>query len=69
MLNNRSEIVPFIAGMVVSALAILILLFLFTTAHAGEKTYGDVVGIAVSNYDGDTLTIDIPGMPPIMARR
>ena len=35
--------------------------------ESSEKTYGDIVGVLyVSNYDADTITVDIPSYPPIV---
>lgn len=30
------------------------------------KDYGDATAIFISNYDGDTITVDIKGYPPIV---
>lgn len=35
-------------------------------AWAGERTYGDMVGMVVSVYDGDTMTVTIPDVPAIL---
>jgi len=33
---------------------------------AGQTTYGDIAGaIYVKNYDGDTITVDLPGVHPL----
>lgn len=37
-------------------------------AGAGQKTYGDIQGIVVSNHDGDTIKIDISGWPDIIGK-
>lgn len=31
-----------------------------------QKTYGDVTAVILSNYDGDTLTVNIPEYPPVV---
>lgn len=42
-------------------------LFLFSCiCWAGERTYGDMTATVVSVYDGDTMTVTIPGVPAIM---
>jgi endonuclease YncB( thermonuclease family) len=66
MLFERKELGPFAFGFLVGVAVGILIIGFAQLAYAGEKTYGDVVGIAVKNYDGDTLTIDIPGMPPII---
>jgi len=45
-----------------------ITLFFACLADGGEKTYGDVQGIVVSNHDGDTITIDVPEWPDIIGK-
>ena len=51
------------------------LIFLLTIAflcvisisQAADKIYGDLYGVTfVKNYDGDTITFDIPYLPPIV---
>ena len=51
-----------------STLVLLSLVLLPSLAQAGakEKTYGDVTAVIVSNYDGDTLTVNIPEYPPVI---
>ena len=47
-------------------LSLLIPFFITFPALAGEKTYGDLTATVVSIYDGDTMTVTIPDVPPIM---
>lgn len=47
-------------------LSLLVLLLVCVPALAGEKTYGDLTGIIVSVHDGDTMTVSIPGVPPLL---
>ena len=49
----------------------LLLLFFSWNAVAREnkKTYGDLAGVLYrSNYDGDTVRFDIPGVHPLLGR-
>lgn len=48
-------------------ITIIILLFPFT---ASAKSYGDFEGAKyVRNYDGDTITFNLPGYPPIIGKK
>jgi len=39
----------------------------YTSCIAADKNYGTFTGVTVlSNYDGDTLTVNIPGVPDII---
>jgi micrococcal nuclease len=50
--------------------AITILAVVCAGSFAGEKLYGSiVVQSIVSNYDGDTFTVDIPQWPSIIGDR
>ena len=43
-----------------------LLLLASTNVFAAEKNYGTFTNVTVlSNYDGDTLTVNIPGVPDI----
>jgi len=44
------------------------LIFLCSSIQAGTPTYGDVRCEFVRNYDGDTLTVNIPGYPDILGK-
>ena len=47
---------------------ILIPLLLVSPAHA--KSFGDYVGaIYIRNYDGDTITFNLPGLHPIIGEK
>ena len=48
-------------------LVFLILPFLLSSTISFGKSYGDYHGaIYVSNYDGDTITFNLPGLHPII---
>lgn len=47
-------------------LCLLISFFISCPVMAGEKTYGDLSGTVVSVHDGDTMTVSIPGVPPLL---
>lgn len=48
------------------ATAATLVLLAFTSVFAAEKNYGTFTNVTVlSNYDGDTLTVNIPGVPDI----
>ncbi len=52
----------------VIGLAILHFLLLAPTAHA--KSFGDYAGaIYIRNYDGDTITFNLPGLHPIIGEK
>ena len=47
---------------------VLSLIFLSSPAHA--KTFGDYEGaVYVRNYDGDTVTFNLPGLHPIIGKK
>ena len=49
---------------------VLILLLLFLPALSFSKDYGDYQGaVYVSNYDGDTIKFDLPGLHPIIGNK
>ena len=49
---------------------ISILLLLFLPALSFSKDYGDYQGaVYVSNYDGDTIKFDLPGLHPIIGKK
>ena len=51
-------------------LAFLILPFLFSPTISFAKSYGDIQGaIYVRNYDGDTITFNLPGLHPIIGEK
>ena len=47
-------------------LSLLIPVFVVFPVMAGERTYGDLTATVVSVYDGDTMTVTIPDMPPLL---
>ena len=48
-------------------LSFLILPFLFFPTISFAKSYGDIYGaVYVRNYDGDTITFNLPGLHPII---
>lgn len=50
-------------------LTLVIALFFCFTAHAAEKVYTqDFVATIVSIYDGDTITVDIDGLPEVFSK-
>ena len=46
--------------------SLIIPFFVVFPALAGEKTYGDLTGTVVSVHDGDTMTVTIPDVPPLL---
>jgi len=51
-------------------IALLILPFLLSPALATAKDYGDYQGaIYLSNYDGNTITFNLPSLHPIIGQR
>ena len=49
---------------------VLILLLLFLPTLSFSKDYGDYQGaVYVSNYDGDTIKFDLPGLHPIIGNK
>jgi endonuclease YncB( thermonuclease family) len=47
-------------------LAIIVFLVLYLPVQAMESEYGSTMATVVSIYDGDTLTVDISGWPPVI---
>ena len=48
-------------------LTIVILSFLSLPSHALAKSFGDYKGaVYLRNYDGDTITFNLPGLHPII---
>ena len=48
-------------------LCLILTLFSYTPVISREGNYGNFYNVKViSNYDGDTLTVDIPDVPPII---
>ncbi|MBV5347173.1 thermonuclease family protein [bacterium] len=55
--------------MKIAGLLLLSMLLLCTTVNAKEKTYGNFTSIAfVDNYDGDTITVNINGIPALFGK-
>ena len=51
-------------------LAFLILPFLLLPSYSLAKSFGDYEGaIYVRNYDGDTVTFNLPGLHPIIGEK
>ena len=51
-------------------LAFLILPFLLLPSYSLAKSFGDYKGaIYVRNYDGDTITFNLPGLHPIIGEK
>jgi micrococcal nuclease len=51
-------------------LAFLVLLFFALPSCSISKSYGNFQGaIYVRNYDGDTITFDLPGLHPIIGEK
>ena len=51
-------------------LIVLILFFLTTTSSHSEQSFGDYEGaIYVRNYDGDTITFNLPNLHPIIGKK
>ena len=51
-------------------LAFLILPFLLLPSYSIAKSFGDYEGaIYVRNYDGDTITFNLPGLHPIIGEK
>jgi len=54
----------------VKKLAFLILPFLLLPSYSLAKSFGDYEGaIYVRNYDGDTITFNLPGLHPIIGEK
>lgn len=47
-------------------LSLLIPFFVAFPALAGERAYGDLTATVVSVYDGDTMTVTIPEVHPLL---
>ena len=48
----------------------LIFSFLFFPSHSLAKSYGDIEGaVYVRNYDGDTITVTLPGLHPLIGEK
>ena len=51
-------------------LTFLILLFLLLPFYSFAKSFGDYEGaVYVRNYDGDTITFNLPGLHPIIGEK
>ena len=51
-------------------LAFLILPFLLLPSDSLAKSFGDYQGaVYVRNYDGDTITFNLPGLHPIISEK
>lgn len=50
-------------------LSLLIPFFVVFPALADERTYGDLTATVVSVYDGDTMTVTIPDVPPLLGEK
>ena len=51
-------------------LIVLILFFLTATSSHSEQSFGDYEGaIYVRNYDGDTITFNLPNLHPIIGKK
>ena len=51
----------------VRVLTIIIFSFLLLSSHAFAKSFGDYKGaVYLRNYDGDTITFNLPGLHPII---
>ncbi|WP_043643491.1 thermonuclease family protein [Solidesulfovibrio carbinoliphilus] len=44
----------------------LALVLIPTLTLAGERTYGDLFAVVISVYDGDTMTVSIPDVHPLL---
>jgi endonuclease YncB( thermonuclease family) len=54
----------------VKKLAFLILPFLLLPSYSLAKSFGDYQGaVYVRNYDGDTVTFNLPGLHPIIGEK
>lgn len=68
MNSQRNRIPTFLFGVLVGVSLGILLVGFTQRAMALDKTYGDVQGVVVSNHDGDTIKIDIPGWPDIIGK-
>ncbi|MHC1787894.1 thermonuclease family protein [Solidesulfovibrio sp.] len=50
-------------------LSLLVSFFIALPALAGDRTYGDLTAAVVSVYDGDTMTVTIPGVHPLFGEQ
>ena len=51
-------------------IAFLILPYLLLPSYSYAKSYGDYQGaIYIRNYDGDTITFNLPGLHPIISEK
>ena len=51
-------------------LILLILLFLLPPSYSFAKSFGDFEGaVYIRNYDGDTITFNLPGLHPIIGKK
>ncbi len=48
---------------------ILTFFFLFSLSAFASSNYGDVQATFIKNYDGDTITVNIAGYPPIIGKK
>jgi len=49
------------------SILIVMVIYIFTPTLSFAKSYGDYQGaVYVRNYDGDTVTFDLPGLHPII---
>jgi len=54
----------------VKKLAFLILPFLLLPSNSFAKSFGDYQrAVYVRNYDGDTITFNLPGLHPIIGEK
>ena len=51
-------------------IAFLILPYLLLPSYSYAKSYGDYQGaVYIRNYDGDTITFNLPGLHPIISEK
>ena len=48
---------------------IIILFFLLSLSVFASSNYGNVKATFIKNYDGDTITVNIPDYPPIIGKK
>ena len=54
----------------VKKLVFSILLFLLIPSYLAAKSFGDYTGaVYIRNYDGDTITFNLPGLHPIIGEK
>jgi endonuclease YncB( thermonuclease family) len=51
-----------------SILILSFIIFSISASYAAQKTYGSVSAKFIKNYDGDTITVNIPGYPAIVGK-